>query len=169
MKNKEGRRTSHSYWSWTHGPRGTTHNSSGKRPWWWRSSRWWFSPPAGCREEFSWCSLSWKRGGGGTEMRSRKRVPVSRVSGHDINICQRGASAEGWGAQAPPPARTGGGPRHQGAWSPGGPPPAVLWLPGSFWNADFLYNFSGIFLAVLVMGKPEIQKQQKTETGTGVH
>ena len=33
----------------------------------------------------------------------------------------------------------------------------------------FLYNFSGIFLAVLVMGKPEIQKQPKTETGTGVH
>ena len=108
-------------------------------------------------------------GGGGTEMRSRKRVPVSRVSGHDINICQRGASAEAWGAQAPPPARPGGGPRPQGAWSPGGPPPALLRPCGSFRNADFLYNFSGIFLAVFVTGKPEIQKQQKTETGTGVH
>ena len=73
------------------------------------------------------------------------------------------------GGPGAPSARPGGGPRHQGAWSPGGPPPAVFWQPGSFWNADFLYNFSGIFLAVLVMGKPEIQKQQKTETGTGVH
>ena len=106
-------------------------------------------------------------GGGRTEMRSRKRVPVSRVSGHDINICQRGASDEARGAQARPGAAQGG--RHQGAWGPGGPPPAVLRVPGSFWNADFLYNFSGIFLAVLVMGKPEIQKQPKTETGTGVH
>src|SRR6187399_3558417 len=102
MKNTEERRISHSYWSWTHGPRETTHNSSGKRPWWWRSSRGWFSPPAGCREEFSWCSRSWKRGGGGTELRSRKRVPSSRVSGRVLNICQRGASAVAWGAQAPP-------------------------------------------------------------------
>src|SRR6187399_187450 len=73
------------------------------------------------------------------------------------------------GPGAPPLARPGGGPRHQRAWNPGGPPPALLWLPGSFWNADFLYNLSGIFLAVYVMGKPEIQKQQKTETDTGVH
>ena len=41
-------------------------------------------------------------GGGGTEMRSRERVPSSRVSGHVLNICQRGASAKAWGAQAPP-------------------------------------------------------------------
>src|SRR6187399_814304 len=117
MKNKEGRRTSHSYWSWTHGPRGTTHDSSGKRPWWWISSRWWFSPPAGCWEEFSWWSRSWKRGGGGTEMRSRKRVPSSRVSGRGVNICQRGASAETWGAQAPPRRGQEGGraPRAPGA------------------------------------------------------
>ena len=45
-------------------------------------------------------------------MRSRKRVPVSRVSGHDINICQRGASAEAWGAQAPP-----GAARRGAAWA----------------------------------------------------
>src|SRR3954467_15286148 len=115
-------------------------------------------------------------------MRSRKRVPVSRVLGRVLNIGQRVASEETWGAQAPPPpprraegggppppARPGGGPRHQGAWSPGGPPPALLRVRGSFRNADFLYIFSGIFLAVFVMEKPEIQKQQKTETGTGVH
>src|ERR1041385_497162 len=32
LKNNIGENTSHSYWSWTHGPRGTTHGTSGKRP-----------------------------------------------------------------------------------------------------------------------------------------
>src|SRR3954468_3918780 len=100
-------------------------------------------------------------------MRSRKRVPVSRVSGRVLNIGQRVTSEGTWGAQAPP--RRGQGGRHQGASGPGGPPPALLRGPGRFRNADFLYIFSGIFLAVFVMEKPEIQKQQKTETGTGVH
>jgi hypothetical protein len=40
---------------------------------------------------------------------------------------------------------------------------------GSFRDADFLYNFSGIFGALLMVGKPEIQKQQKTGTGNWVH
>src|SRR3954465_7181670 len=72
------------------------------------------------------------------------------------------------GGPGAPPARPWG-PRHQGASAPGGPPPALLRGPGRFRNADFLYIFSGIFLTVFVMEKPEIQKQQKTETGTGVH
>ena len=80
----------------------------------------------------------------------------------------KGGISGGSGGPGAPSARPGG-PRHQGAWSPGGPPPALLRPCGSFRNADFLYNFSGIFLAVLVMGKPEIQKQPKTKTGTGVH
>ena len=33
MKYKGGEKTSHSYWSWTHGPRWTTHGTSGRRPW----------------------------------------------------------------------------------------------------------------------------------------
>ena len=40
---------------------------------------------------------------------------------------------------------------------------------GSFRVTDFLYNFSGIFGALLMAGKPEIQKQQKTGTGNWVH
>src|SRR3954471_12647406 len=36
-------------------------------------------------------------------------------------------------------------------------------------SADFLYNFSGIYWALLMAGKPEIQKQQKTGTGNWVH
>ena len=51
-----------------------------------------------------------------------KRVPPSRVSGDALNICQRGASEEPLGAQAPPPRRGPGGARRQGAWSPGAPP-----------------------------------------------
>ena len=33
MEHKEGSRTSHSYCSWTHDPRWTTHGTSGRRPW----------------------------------------------------------------------------------------------------------------------------------------
>src|ERR1041385_56694 len=40
---------------------------------------------------------------------------------------------------------------------------------GSFCCADFFYFFPGIFGALLMAGKPEIQKQQKTETGNLVH
>src|ERR1041385_2617720 len=40
---------------------------------------------------------------------------------------------------------------------------------GNFCCADFLYIFPGIFGALLMAGKPEIQKQQKTETGNWVH
>src|SRR4051812_19308853 len=36
--------------------------------------------------------------------------------------------------------------------------PSFLGDSGSFRDADFLYNFSGIFGALLMAGKPEIQK-----------
>src|SRR6187401_361280 len=86
-------------------------------------------------------------GGGETEMRSRKRVPVSRVSGDALNICQRGGIGGASGGRGTP-RRGPGRARRQGAWGPGAPPPpAVLRAHGSFWNADFLYNFSGFFLA----------------------
>src|SRR6187200_1617732 len=62
-------------------------------------------------------------GGGGTEMRSRKRVLVPRVSKDALNICQRGAPDGARGGQSPPPPQRGpGGARRQGAWSPGAPP-----------------------------------------------
>src|SRR3954462_15352309 len=40
---------------------------------------------------------------------------------------------------------------------------------GSFRVADFLSDFSGFFGALLMAGKYEIQKQQKTTTGSWVH
>src|ERR1043165_8278037 len=46
---KGGRDSSHSYWSRTHGPRGTTHGTSGRRPWLWMVSQRGFLLPAGCR------------------------------------------------------------------------------------------------------------------------
>ena len=49
------------------------------------------------------------------------------------------------------------------------PLPSFLGVSGSFQDADFLYNFSGIYLTLLMAGKPEIQKQQKTGTGNWVH
>src|SRR3954471_9089354 len=52
-KHKEGRGTSHSYWSRTHGPRGTTHSTSQRRPWLWMVSRRGFLLLAGCRRSFS--------------------------------------------------------------------------------------------------------------------
>src|SRR3954463_2154079 len=118
MKNKEGRRT-----SWTHGPRWTTHGSSGKHPWWWRSSRRWFLPPAECREEGSWCSRSWKRGGGGTEEISRKRVLSSRVLGRAGYIGEGGQPEVDQGPQAPLWRGLG-----VAAWATPGSPLAPLWL-----------------------------------------
>src|ERR1044072_3055062 len=50
-KHKERRDSSHSYWSRTHGPRGTTHGTYGRRPWLWMVSQRGFLLPAGRSEE----------------------------------------------------------------------------------------------------------------------
>ena len=73
-KHKGGRRTSHSYWSRTHGPRWTTHGTYGRRPWLWRVSRRGDLSPAGCRGSFSRCSRSENGGGSGTEGFPRKLI-----------------------------------------------------------------------------------------------
>src|SRR3954464_9692033 len=46
---------------------------------------------------------------------------------------------------------------------------AKFGVSGSFRCADFLSDFSGFFGALLMARKPEIQKQQKTATGSWVH
>ena len=66
MKHKIGEKTSHSYLSWTHGPRRTTHGTSEQRPWQWRNSRRSILPLARCREEVSSRSPYWNLFGGGT-------------------------------------------------------------------------------------------------------
>src|ERR1041385_2864151 len=165
MKIKEGRRTSHSYWSRTHGPRRTTHGTSGENPWWRGDSRRSILPPVGCREEVFWCSRSWKRSGGGIEASSRNRVPLLEFSRDGGYIGERGQPEVGQGPQAPPWRGQGWG---RARWPPGPPWP----LPGfsrSFRHADFLSEFSRIFLALFIWGKTEIEKQQKIGTDTGVH
>src|SRR6187399_2874502 len=81
-------------------------------------------PPAGCREEFSWCSRSWKRRRWRNRDGIAKRVPVLRVSEDALNIWQRGASGKLRGAQAPPPpgGAQGGGGRPPGRLEPWWPP-----------------------------------------------
>ena len=59
--------------------------------------------------------------------------------------------------------------RQLGAWGPGGSHLVPLRDSGRFLHADFLSDFSRIFGALLIWGKTEIEKQQKTETGNGVH
>src|ERR1041384_7089117 len=72
--------------------------------------------------------------------------------------------------------------RRRGVSTPGGlgrargPPSLLVVAPlrclgdsGSFRVADFLSDFSGFFGALLMAGKPEIKKQQKTATGSWVH
>src|SRR3954462_5529454 len=59
--------------------------------------------------------------------------------------------------------------RREGAWGPGGSPLAPLDDSRSFLYANFLLDFSRIFGTLFIWGKPEIEKQQKTGTGTGVH
>src|SRR4051812_41231823 len=65
-------------------------------------ARRWFLPPTGCREEVFWCSRSWKRGGGGTKERSRKRVPVTGVSRHEDYMREGGHPGGPPGVQAAP-------------------------------------------------------------------
>ena len=82
---------------------------------------------------------------------------------------RRGVARGGAGAPGAPWRSQGWG---RARWPPG-PPLAPLWpifgSSRSFLYADFSYIFPGIFGALLIWGKPEIEKQQKTGTGTVVH
>ena len=82
---------------------------------------------------------------------------------------RRGVTKGGEGAQAPPWRGQGWG---RAGWPPG-PPQAPLWpclgFSGSSRYADFSCIYHGFFRALLIWGKPEIEKQQKTGTGTVVH
>src|SRR3954469_1940977 len=85
------------------------------------------------------------------------------------NRGQRGAPRGATGHPGGSLARPRVGP-HQGPfWSPYGAPLPCFGDSGGLRDADFLYNFSRVFRALLMAGKPEIQKQQKTGTGNWVH
>src|ERR1041385_1297705 len=82
---------------------------------------------------------------------------------------RRGAARGATRGPGAPLARPHPRARREGAWGPGRSPLAPLGDSRSFYNADFLLDFSRIFGALLIWGKPEIEKQQKTRTGSGVH
>src|ERR1041385_3241099 len=85
-----------------------------------------------------------------------------RVSSAGLKIGPKGAPGGPQGSQEGARRGLGWG----RARDPSGVPvvalPSFLGDSGIFRDADFLYNFSGIFGALLMAGKPEIQKQQKT-------
>ena len=61
---------------------------------------------------------------------------------------RRGATRGGEGGPGALPRRPGVGPPGLAAWAAPGSPLAPLLARGSFWSADFLYIFPGIFLAI---------------------
>src|SRR6187399_2596912 len=71
--------------------------------------------------------------------------------GRRFKYMPKGGIGGASGGPGAPPARPRGGGAPTGRLEPLWVPPAVLWPHGSSWNADFLYIFSGFFLAVLVM------------------
>ena len=92
-----------------------------------------------------------------------------RVSSAGVKIGPKGGTS---GATGQPGGQVAG-PRVGRVGHP--PRPLVVALPSflgdsrSLRDADFLYIFSGIFGALLMAGKPKIQKQQKIGTGNWVH
>src|SRR4051812_32307904 len=140
-KHKEGRGTSHSYWSRTHGPRGTTHGTSGRRPWLWMVSRRGFLLPAGCRGSFSKQPRS-RNGGGGTEASSRKRDRYWGFPPRGLNIGGGGVEGTHRAARRPPKRGLGWGRARDPSGVPVVAPLRCLGDSGSFRVADFLSDFS---------------------------
>src|ERR1041385_7992676 len=81
---------------------------------------------------------------------------------------RRGHRGDPQGSQEAPLRGLGWGRAKDPSGVPVVAPLRCLGDSGSFRGADFLSDFSGFFGALLMAGKPEIQKQQKT-TGSWVH
>src|ERR1041385_8514887 len=82
---------------------------------------------------------------------------------------RRGCRGDPQGSQEAPWRDLGWGRARNPSGVPVVAPLRCLGYSGSFRVADFLSDFSGFFGALLMAGKPEIQKQQKTATGSWVH
>ena len=109
------------------------------------------------------------------QRRRRNRGEIAK-EGSILGISVTGGKYRGRGAPRGATGQPGGSlarPRVGHARDPSGVP-VVAPLPsldvsGSFRVPDFLSDFSRFFGALLMAGKPEIQKQQKTTTGSRVH
>ena len=97
----------------------------------------------------------------------RKRTSILGVSSSGAIYRQRGAAR---GSTREPGAPWRALPLGRATRAPGalvGPLLPSFGDSGRFLCADFLHNFFGIFGALLIFGKPEIQKQQKQELALG--
>src|ERR1041385_4588582 len=96
---------------------------------------------------------------------AKKGSVLEGFSSRGINR-RKGAARGGPGAPGAPWRGQGWG---RAPWLLGAPLAPFWPLSGfsrSFRYADFSYIFPGIFLVLLIRGKPKIEKQQKTGTGT---
>src|ERR1041385_8336425 len=125
--------------------------------------------PAGCRHRNSGPPKLGGDGGGDRNCFWRKGFWNQGFRDASKNKGQGGQPGGPPGVQAPPwRGQTLG----RATRAPG-PLVVALWLhsgsSGRFFCADFLSDFSRIFGALFIWGKTEIEKQQKTGTGTVVH
>ena len=163
MKHKGGEKTSHRYWSWTHGPRQTSHGTSGRHPWRWRGSRRWFLLPAGCQSSVSWQPWSSNGGGDGTKRRLGKGLLSPWVSRHGEYIGEGGRQGATRGLGAPwawPAPRA----RPHGAWGPrGGPLAPPRWfrkVPLRWFFIWFFPNFWSTFNSWKTWNRKNSRKQE---------
>src|SRR3954469_3004215 len=99
----------------------------------------------------------------------RKKISILGVSSVGVIYRRRGQPGGPPGSQAPP---WRGQPLGRATRAPRSLVVALWPHPGDsrmFRHADFLSDFFGIFGEILIVGKPEIENQQKTRTGTEVH
>src|SRR3954463_15541997 len=147
-KHKEGRDSSHSYWSRTYGPRGTTHGTSGRRPWRWMVSR---------------RGFLLRQGAGAASPGSpnlETTVVVIQRGVREYEICfqgfllggknrgQRGHREGPQGSQEAPWRALGWGRAREPSGVPVVALLSFLGVSEGFRDADFLYNVSGIFGAL---------------------
>src|SRR4051812_25577478 len=125
-KHKKGRGTSHSYWSRTHGPRGTTHGTSGRRPWLWMVSRRGFLLPAGCRGQLLLTALILKRRRLWYREENGNSISILGVSSMGAKYRRMGAPRGATGQPEGLLVRPRVGPRQGPFWSPCGGPHSFL-------------------------------------------
>src|SRR3954462_15957693 len=135
---------------------GTIHGTSRRRPWLWMVSPRGFLLPAGCRSSFSRQAPILKQRRRRYKGEIGKKGFVLGVSSARGKYRRRGHQGDTPVSQEAPWRGLGWG--H--ARDPSGllvvAPLPSLDSSGSFQSADFLSDFSGIFGALLMAGKPEI-------------
>src|ERR1041385_6350242 len=102
--------------------------------------------------------------------RRRNRGEIAKKGSRSGGFTSRGIYMRRGAARGPggPVARPHPRARQEGTWGPGGSPLPPSVIPEASVSLIFHWIFPN-FEALLIWGKPEIEKQQKIGTGTGVH